>query len=58
MELVNFDPEVMDYIHKLFNTESCTVVAGQISLDLMADPPKPGDPSFPVFSEVEMMTLF
>ncbi|XP_056600211.1 alanine aminotransferase 2 [Triplophysa dalaica] len=51
MELVNFDPAVMDYIRKLFNNESCTVVAGQIALDLMADPPKSGDPSFPIFSE-------
>ncbi|KAI7809450.1 putative alanine aminotransferase 1-like [Triplophysa rosa] len=58
MELVNFDPAVMDYIHKLFNTESCTVVAGQIALDLMADPPKPGDPSFPIFSEVDITILF
>lgn len=53
MELVNFDPEVMDCIRNLFNTECCAVVAGQLALDLMSDPPKPGDPSFPMFSEVD-----
>lgn len=58
MELVNFDPAVMDYIRKLFNIESCTVVAGQLALDLMADPPKSGDPSFPIFSEVDVTMLF
>lgn len=53
IELVNFDPEVIEFIRNLLQTESCTVVAGQIALDLMADPPKPGEPSFPIFSEVD-----
>ncbi|XP_051984148.1 alanine aminotransferase 2 [Xyrauchen texanus] len=51
VELVNLDPSVMEYIRKLFYTESCTPIGGQIALDLMADPPKPGDPSFPTFSK-------
>ncbi|KAL1279718.1 hypothetical protein QQF64_014318 [Cirrhinus molitorella] len=51
VELVNLDPAVMKYARTLFSTRSCPPVAGQIALDLMADPPKPGDPSFPTFSE-------
>ncbi|KAL1279727.1 hypothetical protein QQF64_014327 [Cirrhinus molitorella] len=53
VELLNLDPAVMKYARTLFSTRSCPPVAGQIALDLMADPPKPGDPSFPTFSEVE-----
>nr|XP_055057144.1 alanine aminotransferase 2 isoform X2 [Misgurnus anguillicaudatus] len=51
MELVNFDPTVMQHIRNFFYTEPITPVAGQIAVDLMANPPKPGDPSFPIFSE-------
>uniref|UniRef100_A0A672QXJ9 alanine transaminase n=1 Tax=Sinocyclocheilus grahami TaxID=75366 RepID=A0A672QXJ9_SINGR len=52
MELVNLDPAVKQYASRLFSTRSCPPVVGQIALDLMADPPKPGDPSYPTFSEV------
>ncbi len=55
MELVNLDPAVKEYASRLFSTRSCPPVVGQIALDLMVDPPKPGDPSFPTFSEVGML---
>ncbi|XP_050979132.1 alanine aminotransferase 2-like isoform X3 [Labeo rohita] len=51
VELVNLCPAVMKHAHMLFSTRKCPPVVGQIALDLMADPPKPGDPSFPTFSE-------
>ncbi|XP_043085644.1 alanine aminotransferase 2-like [Puntigrus tetrazona] len=51
VELVNIDPEVKEHASRLFSTRSCPPVVGQIALDLMTDPPKPGDPSFPTFSE-------
>ncbi|XP_059199751.1 alanine aminotransferase 2-like isoform X2 [Centropristis striata] len=51
VELVNLDPTVMKYIYKLFSTDSCAPVLGQIALDLMANPPQPGDPSYPLYSE-------
>ncbi|XP_048018982.1 alanine aminotransferase 2-like [Megalobrama amblycephala] len=51
VELVNLDPAVKEYTRILFSTRSSPPVGGQIALDLMADPPKPGDPSFPTFSE-------
>ncbi|XP_073704200.1 alanine aminotransferase 2 [Garra rufa] len=51
VELVNLDSAVMKYAHTLFSTRSCPSVVGQLALDLMADPPKPGDSSFPTFSE-------
>ncbi|PWA25400.1 hypothetical protein CCH79_00005371, partial [Gambusia affinis] len=48
VELVNLDPAVMKYIHKLFSTNTCPVL-GQIALDVMVNPPQPGDPSYPLY---------
>uniref|UniRef100_A0A8C1UCL0 alanine transaminase n=1 Tax=Cyprinus carpio TaxID=7962 RepID=A0A8C1UCL0_CYPCA len=55
VELVNLDPAVKEYARRLFSTRSCPPVVGQMALDLMANPPKPGDPSFPTFSEVTVI---
>lgn len=49
VELVNLDPAVMKHIHSLFSTDSCAPVLGQIALDLMMNPPQPGDPSYPLY---------
>ncbi|XP_069548184.1 alanine aminotransferase 2-like [Brachyistius frenatus] len=46
VELVNLDPAVMKYIYNLFSKDSCAPVLGQIALDLMVNPPQPGDPSY------------
>ncbi|XP_068587354.1 alanine aminotransferase 2-like [Cebidichthys violaceus] len=51
VELVNLDPAVMKYIFKLFSTNSCAPVLGQFALDLLVNPPQPGDPSYPLYSE-------
>lgn len=48
MELVNLDPDVMKHIYTLFSKD-CAPVTGQIALSLMANPPQPGDPSYPVY---------
>ncbi|XP_070775049.1 alanine aminotransferase 2-like [Enoplosus armatus] len=50
VELVNLDPAVMKYIYKLFSKDSCAPVLGQIALDLMTNPPQPGDPSYPLYN--------
>uniref|UniRef100_A0A3Q2WR57 alanine transaminase n=1 Tax=Haplochromis burtoni TaxID=8153 RepID=A0A3Q2WR57_HAPBU len=52
VELVNLDPAVMKYIHTLFSKDACSPVLGQIALDLMTDPPKPGDPSYLLYKQV------
>ncbi|KAF7655986.1 hypothetical protein LDENG_00047730, partial [Lucifuga dentata] len=46
MEFVNMDPAVMLVIGNLLNTDICAPVTGQLTLDLMVDPPKPGEPSY------------
>lgn len=52
MELVNIDPTVMKYVYKLFSIDSCASIMGQIALDLMTNPPNPGDPSYPLYHQV------
>ncbi|XP_045907941.1 alanine aminotransferase 2-like, partial [Micropterus dolomieu] len=49
VELVNLDPAVLKNIYKLFSKDSCAPVLGQIALDLMTNPPQPGDPSYPLY---------
>ncbi|XP_074507556.1 alanine aminotransferase 2-like [Sebastes fasciatus] len=49
VELVNLDPAVMKHIYKLFSKDSCAPVLGQFALDLMMNPPQPGDPSYPLY---------
>ncbi|XP_039876947.1 alanine aminotransferase 1-like isoform X1 [Simochromis diagramma] len=51
VELVNLDAAVMKYIHTLFSKDTCAPVLGQIALDLMTDPPKPGDPSYLLYKQ-------
>ncbi|XP_007548782.1 alanine aminotransferase 2 [Poecilia formosa] len=48
VELVNLDPAVMKHINNLFSTNSCPIL-GQIALDVMVNPPQPGDPSYPLY---------
>lgn len=51
VELVNLDPPVMAYVYKVFSIESSVPVFGEIALDLMMNPPQPGDPSYPLYKE-------
>ena len=52
MELVNLDPAVMKHILTMFSTDTCAPVLGQIALDLMMNPPQPGEPSYPLYHMV------
>ncbi|XP_010883600.2 alanine aminotransferase 1-like [Esox lucius] len=56
VELVNLDPEVKKYIYNIFLTDSSPAVTGQLALDLMVNPPRPGDPSYPVYAQ-EIKTI-
>ncbi|XP_034470651.1 alanine aminotransferase 2-like isoform X2 [Hippoglossus hippoglossus] len=49
VELVNLDPAVMKYIYTIFSMDTCAPVLGQMALDLMMNPPQPGDPSYPLY---------
>lgn len=46
MELLNFDPLVVQEIYKLASINLSPNVTGQIALGLMVNPPRPGDHSY------------
>ena len=50
-ELVGFDPEVAAQIYKYVSITLCPPVIGQCLVELMVNPPKKGDPSFPLYDE-------
>ena len=49
-ELHNFDSEVQQQIYKLASINLCPPITGQIVVDLMVSPPKPGSPSYESFT--------
>lgn len=52
MELVNMDPEVTHFVDTMLCTDISSPVTGQIALDLMVNPPRPGDPSYDTYTQV------
>lgn len=46
------DPEVMLFVDTMLCTDISTPVTGQLALDLMVNPPKPGDPSCDMYTQV------
>ncbi|KCV69340.1 alanine transaminase [Fonticula alba] len=50
-ELCGFSPAVRDQLYKLASISLCPSVHGQIMVDLMVNPPKEGDTSFPLYQE-------
>lgn len=50
-ECVNLDAEVQEQLYKLASISLCPTVQGQLMVDLMVQPPQPGDPSFPLYNE-------
>ncbi|KAJ9094455.1 hypothetical protein QFC21_005994 [Naganishia friedmannii] len=51
MELVNIEQDVVDQIYKMASITLCPPVTGQIGVDLLVDPPKPGDASYDLWHE-------
>lgn len=52
MEVVNIDPQVMPFIETMLCTDISAPVMGQLALDIMVNPPKPGDPSYNTYTQV------
>lgn len=57
MEVVNMDPEVKAQLSKLVSIRLCPPVPGQMVLDLVMDPPKPGEPSYERFQAEKAAVL-
>lgn len=49
MEMHNFDPLVVDEMYKVAAINLCSNMPGQVALGLMVNPPKPGQPSYPLY---------
>ncbi len=48
-ELVGFDPRVQAEIYKFVSITLCAPVIGQCLVELMVNPPRPGDPSYELY---------
>jgi len=51
MELVGINPDVQSQMYKLASSGLCSCLDGQIAVDLMLNPPKEGDESFPEWNQ-------
>lgn len=49
-ELTNFDPEVAAQIYKFVSIMLCPPVIGQCLVEMVVNPPVPGDPSYELYS--------
>ena len=45
-EVVNMDEDVMALLQKSISAKLCPTVLGQACMDIVANPPKPGEPSY------------
>jgi len=57
MEVVNLDENVKEQLRKLVSCRLCPPVTGQITVDVLMNPPKPGEPSFELFDKERKQIL-
>uniref|UniRef100_A0AAX7VRB8 Alanine aminotransferase 1 n=1 Tax=Astatotilapia calliptera TaxID=8154 RepID=A0AAX7VRB8_ASTCA len=57
MEIINMDDEVKDQLTKLLSVRLCPPVPGQALMDLVVNPPQPGEPSYGSFIKERTATL-
>ncbi|KAM5157194.1 alanine aminotransferase 2 isoform 2-T2 [Mantella aurantiaca] len=57
MEVVNMDPAVKQQLTKLVSVRLCPPVTGQALLDVVVNPPQPGDPSYKEFMAEKQAVL-
>lgn len=56
MEIINMDEEVKAQLTKLLSVRLCPPVPGQALMDLVVNPPRPGEPSYDSFIKVHSLT--
>ncbi|KAL1230442.1 Alanine aminotransferase [Trichinella pseudospiralis] len=49
VEIINMDPEILAVYKKSISAKLCSSVLGQIVMDCVVQPPKPGDSSYELF---------
>ena len=58
MELVNLDPEAVEAVYKCVSVGLCSNLPGQVTVELMVNPPKPGDESYPLYKKEKVRDWF
>ncbi|MCJ1309822.1 hypothetical protein MMC25_003483 [Agyrium rufum] len=48
-EMLGFDPEVAAQVYKFVSIQLCAPVIGQCLVEMMVNPPKEGEPSYPLY---------
>lgn len=56
-EIVNMDSDVMSLFLKSFSAVLCPNILGQIAMEVVVNPPKPDEPSYPIFIKEKTETL-
>lgn len=56
-EFVNMDPKVMAILQKSISAMLCPTVLGQVVMDVVVNPPKPNEPSYPLYQKEKEHTL-
>lgn len=56
-EVVNMDPGVKAELKKLSSAQLCSSVLGQVCMDTVVNPPKPGEPSYELFMKEKAEVL-
>uniref|UniRef100_H2Z4L3 alanine transaminase n=1 Tax=Ciona savignyi TaxID=51511 RepID=H2Z4L3_CIOSA len=57
METVNLDAKVKEQLRKLVSCRLCPPVTGQAALDVVVNPPRPGEPSYEQFTSEKNAAL-
>ena len=52
LKIINMDPEVKVELKKLSSAQLCSSALGQVCMDAVVNPPKPGEPSHDLFIKV------
>jgi len=60
MEVINLHPEIKGQLVKLLSVRLCPPVSGQAAMDIVVNPPIPGEESYSQFIKVNnnMLALF
>ena len=56
-EVVNMDDDVMALLQKSISAKLCPTVLGQSCMDIVANPPKPGEPSYDSWLQEKEVSL-
>lgn len=57
MEVINLHPDIKGQLVKLLSVRLCPPVSGQAAMDIVVNPPVPGEESFEQFHRVSRLPL-